>query len=73
MNKQKKILFILVFALLLFSCNKGPRIVKYYIEETGEYIIDTLSYNDLRDFPLLQKTKNIDSIIDLSLTRNMLN
>jgi len=61
---MKKLLNILIVILLLTSCNKGPRIVKHYDEETGEYVIDTLPFNDLRDFPKLQKAKNVDSLIN---------
>lgn len=60
---MKKLLNILVAFLLLISCSNGPRVIKYYNEETGEYIVDTLPFNDLRDFPKLQKTKNVDSLI----------
>jgi len=54
----------ILFILTIISCNQGPRTAKYYDEETGTYIIDTLPYKDLRDFPKLQKTKNIDSLIN---------
>ena len=60
---MKRIINFLLILLAVISCNRGPRIAKYYDEKTGEYIIDTLPYNDLRDYPKLQKTKNIDSLI----------
>lgn len=61
---MKKTLKLLMLLIVIISCNQGSRITKCYNEETREYIVDTLPYNDLRDYLKLQITKNIDSLIN---------
>tara|TARA_B100000508_G_C11342100_1_gene219669 strand:- start:116 stop:598 length:483 start_codon:yes stop_codon:yes gene_type:complete len=58
-----KIFFYITFLFIILSCQNGPRTHKYFDEETGQYIIDTLPYNDLRDYPLIEKSQNKDSLI----------
>ena len=60
---MKQILLI-SFLILLCSCNRGPKTVKYFDEETGEYVIDTLPYNDIRDYPQIRYAENQDSLIE---------
>ena len=59
---MKNILYILTFFLII-SCNDRPKTVKYFDEEIGEYVIDTLPYNDIRDFPSIKASKSSDSLI----------
>lgn len=55
---------------LTISCNNGSRIAKYFDEDIGEYVIDTLPYNDIRDFPNIKTSQSPDSLIAGIIKKN---
>lgn len=60
---MKYLFYLMIFAFLFTSCNEGPKTFSHYDEKTGEMRIDTIPYYDLRDFPEIRNSKNIDSLI----------
>lgn len=60
---MKYFLYLIILTVILNSCKKGPCTAYSYNDETDEMILDTIPCNDLRDFPQIQKNKNIDSLI----------
>lgn len=62
---MKQILYFLLFSLLCLSCKDKPRVAYTYNEETGKRTLDTIPYNDIRDFPAIKNTENIDSLLNV--------
>ncbi|MFD2562551.1 hypothetical protein [Aquimarina rubra] len=59
---MKNVLYLIIIFLVI-SCNRKPETFKYFDREKGVYVLDTLPYNSIRDYPKIRRCKNPDFLI----------